>query len=228
MVSEDRAIANTAVNFDIMDGMLSSKSEPVYDENSEFIVKPSSLIIYKDSKDRSLAGLLEKLKGFKPVGLSRFAKRNFKKIKQYKSQIGQEERKLKAGLGWKKKGKSVVNNATPIRAQFWDRIKMSKSSVGGKSVNYDGIMKVIDQHSFQFQECYERALLRDESLSGKVNFLLKLNSSQVQKAGLDLQGKGSPASRRELTRCLFQESKKLVFSSNKSNVSIKFNLIFGL
>ena len=89
-------------------------------------------------------------------------------------------------------------------------------------------MKVIDQHSFQFQECYERGLLKDESLSGKVIFLLKLRQSQVKKAGLELKGKGNPASRKELTRCLFNESKKLTFSNNKGNISIKFNLIFGL
>ncbi len=229
LVLEDQALKPSEVDFDIMDGMLASDMDPVYDEESEFIIKPSSLIIYKDKKDQSLANLLERLKGFKSKSLSEMSGKLIRKKKEYKSQIIQEERKLKAGLGWQKSESQVMGkSAAPLRVQLWDRIKMSKSNTTNKNVDYGRIMKVIDQHSFEFQECYEKALLRDENLSGKVIFLLKLAHSQVKTAGLELKGKGSPISRRELTRCLFQESKKLVFSDNKNNVTIKFNLIFGL
>ena len=34
--------------------------------------------------------------------------------------------------------------------------------------------------------------------------------------------------RRALSHCLFRESRELVFSQNKKNVLVKFNLIFGL
>ena len=222
LIGEDKTIKGEAVDFDIMDGMLSSDLDPVYDKTSEFIIKPSSLI-NRDKKGQSLANLLERLKESKPTGLS-FG-RTSREGRKRRSQIGQAENKLKAGLGWKKTKKKV----SPLKSQFWENVKMSKSEAATEgSMDHGGIMKVIDKHSFEFQDCYERALLKDESLSGKVIFLLKLNQSKVKKAGLELKGEGNPPSRRELTRCLFQESKKLVFLNNKGNISIKFNLIFGL
>ena len=217
---EDQIVQGDIVDFDIMDGMLSSEVDPVYDKTSPFVIKPSSLI--RKRKDQSLTDLLEKLRDMKTTSLSG---RTSKKRKKYKSQIGQEDYKLKAEWGWKGAKKKIPSQ----RANLWSRVKSLQSdSTANQNVNYSEIMKVIDRHNFQFQECYEQALLRDESLSGKVIFLLKLNRSQVKKAGLELKGKGNPASRRALTRCLFRESKKLVFSNNKGNISIKFNLIFGL
>ena len=131
-------------------------------------------------------------------------------------------------MGWKKTKREI----TPLKVQLWDHMKMFKTDKTKKTVaaNQENteIMKVIDQHSFQFQECYEEALLLDEKLSGKVIFLLKLNRSKVKKSGMELEGQGNSNSRRKLTRCLFKESKKLVFLKNRKNISVKFNLIFGL
>ena len=221
MLGEDTIIKGDLVNFDVMDGMLSSDLNPVYDKNSKFIIKPSSLIKSKRRKDQSLASLLEKLKEAKFTSLSnKTSKKNIK----YESQIDQEDYKLGAGLGWRKTRKKI----SPFRTQLWDRMKILKSNTIDEDTDYGKIMKVIDQHSFQFQECYEKALLTDESLSGKVIFLLKLSHSKVKKSGLELQGEGNSSSRRMFTHCLFQESKKLKFSHNKGNVSLKFNLIFGL
>ena len=160
-----------------------------------------------------MANLLERLKESKVTGLS--LGKTSKESKQYKSQIGKEEYKLRAELGWKKTKKKIA----PLKSQFWDTVKMSQSDSIGKGVDYGGIMKVIDRHSFEFQECYERALLKDESLSGKVIFLLKLNSSAVKKAGLELKGKGNPNSRRdtdslfvsgEQETCFFREQGECV------------------
>ena len=221
LVVEDKILKKDIVNFDIMDGMLSSELNPVYDENSEFIIKPSTLIRAKERKDKSLTSLLEKLRG---TGVTSLSSKTFKKNIEYGSQIGQEDYKLRAGLGMRKTKKKI----STFRAQLWDRMKLLKSDTSNENDPYGGIMKVIDRHSFQFQECYEKGLLKDEKLSGKVVFLLKLNRSKVRKSGLELQGEGNSISRRIFTHCLFQESKKLVFSENKGNVSIKFNLIFGL
>ncbi len=224
LIGEDQVIAKDAIDFDIMDGMISSDLDPVYDEKSEFIVKPSALIKKEDRKKLSLSNLLEKLRGSKSPVLSGDSPR--KRKQEYASNIGQEEQKLKSNLGWR--GKRGRKKIKPLQLQLWDRMKMLKSSKTEAQVNYGDIMKVIDKHNFQFQECYERALLVDESLSGKVTFLLKLNHSRVQKAGLELKGKGSPGSQRALTRCLFKESKSLSFSKNRQKISIKFNLIFGI
>ena len=108
-------------------------------------------------------------------------------------------------------------------------MNLSKTSLSSSAnVNTTDIMKVIDGHSFQFRNCYERALLQDESLSVKVVFLLKLNGSRVETVRLEMKGQGSARSRRALSHCLFRESKKLIFSSNQESLSLKFNLIFGL
>lgn len=221
LLSENKIIKKETIDFDIMDGMLSSELNPVYDEDSEYIIKPSSLIKSEERKAQSLISLLERLRESKITSLSNKA---LKKSIKYESQVGQGKYKLRSGLGLRRTRRKI----SPFRAQFWDRMKMLKSDATSKYIPYGGIMKVIDRHSFQFQECYERALLKDENLSGKVIFLLRLNRSKVAKSGLELQGEGNPASRRMFTHCLFQESKKLVFLENKKNVSIKFNLIFGL
>lgn len=221
LLGEDKIIKGDLVNFDVMDGMLSSDLNPVYDKNSEFVIKPSSLIKAKSRKDQSLSSLLEKLRIAKFTSLS---SETSKKSIKYESQLGEGEYKLGTGLGRRKTRKKVSS----FRAQLWDRMKILQSNAIDEDTNYGKIMKVIDKHSFQFQECYEKALLRDENLSGKVVFLLKLSRSKVKKSGLELQGEGDSRSRRMFTHCLFQESKKLVFLHNKGDVSVKFNLIFGL
>ena len=225
LIGEGEVTAQEAVDFDIMDGMISSDLDPVYDEKSEFIVKPSTLIKKEDRKKLALSNLLDKLRASKSPVLS--GSPRSKNKKKYVSGIGQEEQRLKSALGWKGRRRRE-KKIKPLQLQLWNRMKMLKSSKAETQVNYGDIMKVIDKHNFQFQECYERALLVDENLSGKVTFLLRLNHSKVQKAGLELKGKGSPGGRRELTRCLFRESKGLLFPKNGRKISIKFNLIFGL
>ncbi len=220
LMGENELTAGETIDFDIMDGMISSNMDPVYDHNSEFIVKPSALIKKEDRKKISLNNLLQQLKTSKGPVLSDSPSR---KNRQDHSKLHQEEQSLKSGLGWK--GRVKQKKIKPLRLRLWDRMKLLKSRTTETQVNYGDIMKVIDKHNFQFQECYEKALLKDEKLSGKVIFLLKLNQSKVQKAGLELKGKGNPMSRRELTRCLFRESKRLSFKKNTENISIKFNLI---
>ena len=225
LIGESEVVAREAIDFDIMDGMISSDLDPVYDESSDFVIKPSALIKKEDRKKLSLGYLLDKLRASKNPVLSRGSLRKSKK--EYASNIGREEQRLKSKLGWsgRKKRKKKIK---PLQVQLWDRMKLLKSKATEAQVNYGDIMKVIDKHNFQFQECYERALLIDEKLSGKVTFLLKLNHSKVRKAGLELKGKGSSGSQRELTRCLFRESKSLLFPKNRQKISIKFNLIFGI
>ena len=99
---EDQVVKGDIVDFDIMDGMLSSEVDPVYDKNSPFVIKPSSLI--KKRKDQSLMDLLDKLRDVKTTGLSG---RTSTKRKKYESQIGQGDYKLKAEWGWKGAKKKV-------------------------------------------------------------------------------------------------------------------------
>lgn len=226
LLGEAQVTARETIDFDIMDGMLSSHLDPVYDRTSKFIIKPSALIKNEDRKKAVLSDLLAQLKSSKSPALSN---NSLRQKKRYDSHLAQEEENLKAKLDQRPRSRArLACLDRPSRTQIWDRMKLLKSTSQNTQVNHEDIMKVIDRHSFQFQECYERDLLRDEKLSGKVTFLLRLSQNKVQKTGLDLKGKGNALSRRELTRCLFRESKSLLFPKNTQNISVRFNLIFGL
>ena len=219
-----------AVDFELAEGMISSEMPPVYDSTSDIIIKPALLLKEKkkDERAEALKALLQELRSGKNPVISSSV---FKKTSE-SARLEWEERQFKAGslLSVKKKKKRK-----PFKAQLWSKMNVSKplvssSSVSSSPVNRNNldIMKVIDGHSFQFRNCYERALLKDESLSVKVVFLLKLNGARVKTTRLEVKGKGSARSRRLLSHCLFSESKKLNFVNNKQNISLKFNLIFGL
>ena len=220
LLGENQINPRDAIDFDIMDGMVSGSAEPVYDKKSEFVIKPSDLI-RRERKKHSLNTLLEELRSSKGPVLSVGGR---KKQERRESRISREERKLKVGWGWKK----TKRRPTPLQAELWDHIKLLRKSGRGGRADYKKIMKVIDSHSFEFQECYEEALLKDETLAGKVIFLLKMSGSRVKRAGLDIQAGGDPSARRIFSRCLFEKSKNLVFPGNTGAVSVKFNLIFGL
>ena len=223
LLGEAEVSAESEADFKIMEGMVSEDLEPVYDEFSEFVIKPSELIKKKSSRLLSLDNLLEQLRAGKAAALSdRMAGGNLEAKKP--SRLGGAEGSLRARL----RGRKIKKSLSLSRIQLWDHVKTLKMKGGRGKANYSEIMKVIDKHNFQFQECYELGLLKDEKLSGKIIFLLKLDRSLVKKASLKLEGQGSPASRRALLRCLYRESKKLVFLKNKKKISIKFNLIFGI
>ncbi len=78
----------------------------------------------------------------------------------------------------------MEKKVTPLKVQLWNHMNLSQSSTAGEGVNYTDIMKVIDKHSFQ--TCYEKALLKDEKLSVKLVFLLKISQSKVQNTRLEL------------------------------------------
>lgn len=220
-------ISKNVIDFELMEGMVSTYLDPVYDQNSDIIVDPAVLIgknKNKDSQLLSLSSLLKELKKSENPVLSSV----FSKSQKRKSRLDQEEKNLRAGLWGLKQGNTIAKKITPMRIQLWDHMRLSNSDVVNVKVNYTHIMGVIDRHSFQFRDCYEQALLKDEKLSVKAAFFLKLDQSKVKKTKLELHGNGNPRSRRALSYCLFRESKALVFSKNKKNISVKFNLIFGL
>ena len=228
LIDKNVVLVNDTVDFELMDGMVSSYLSPIYDEKSDIIIEPSLLIGERQKNDKkalSLDNLLNYLKASKNPILSSSSSTNKQK---YSVRFKQEERSFKAGLGIRHVKKKIEEAILPIRSQLWEHLHISKPEKMNVKVNYADIMKAIDQHTFQFRDCYEQALLKDEKLSINAMFLLKINQSKVQKTRLELKGKGNPKSRRTLSHCLFKESKKLVFLKNKKNISVKFNLIFDL
>ncbi len=214
-----------AVDFELAEGMISSEMSPVFYE-SDIVVKPALLFTKKkkDERKTALEALLQELKLGKNPLLSSSVSAD---TTSQSARLEWEERRFKAGLLSVKAGKRKRKH---LKAQLWSKMNLFEAlaSSSDVSVNNSDIMKVIDGHSFQFRHCYERALLKDESLSVKVVFLLKLSQSRVKTTRLEIKGTGSPPSRRILSHCLFRESKKLTFVNNTENISLKFNLIFGL
>ena len=227
MLGEKKASGSSEVDFNLMEGMISSHLDPVYDINSNLVVKPSSLIKKREKQLFDLENLLKKLKSKTALQASG-AVVDAAGGKKERFQTRTEELNLKERLRRRIKRRSKIPPIAQI--QLWNRVQMAQTTEDKKpaAANYSKIMKTIDSHNFQFQECYEAALLKDETLSGKIIFLLKLQHSKVKKTNLKLEGGGNSSSRRTLLRCLYRESKKLVFPQNRENISIKFSLIFGL
>ncbi len=232
LTNKETVVIENVVDFELMDAMVSAPLDPVFDENSDIVINSSTLLEIDDEKtDKqilALDSLLSVLKKSKnPVLSADFDKQKQEQKQKHRSSLAQAERKLKAGLslGYKK---HIERKANVPRKQLWNRIRLLESDTIDGGANYANIMRVIDQHSFQFRDCYEQALLKDEKLSVKAVIFLTLSQTKVEKTKLKLQGNGNIQSRRALSHCLFQESKELVFSKNKKNVLVKFNLIFGL
>ena len=228
----DIELALNNKGFELAEGMVSLEVKPIYDKKGDIIIAPSMLKqeknkTPKDKKALALNQLLKNLKASKGPTLS-----DKVKIKQPKSkktsQLEKEQLRLQKSLQISESNRPFVKTTKPKMANLWLASPLTKTKKQVKPANYTNIMKVIDQKSFQFRDCYEKALLKDELLSVKVVFLLQLRKTKVQKTRLELHGKGNPESRRTLTHCLFRESKTLVVLQNKNNISVKFNLIFGL
>ena len=226
-VSPPPADGDMVVKFDILEGMVSSDLDPVYDPVGEVVVDPARMKDKKHLRTEALDSLLKELKS----GKSPFLRASvFESARENSPRLKGEELRFQAGLSLKSpRPGSVFKNINSLQVQLWDRLRLS-SSTGGEKVDmaHGEMMQVIDSHTVRFRDCYERALLKDQQLSVKAVFFLKLNQSRVQNTKLKLQGRGNPKSRFTLSRCLFRESKALVFAKNKHNVSIRFNLIFGL
>ena len=229
--SEEEAVSlgEAIVNFQITEGMVSAEVKPVYNPKSDIVVKPVSLDHYKTRiKLLALDELLKSLKSTKAVLFSNSSGSRSFSNKRGK-QIAKIKENLKAGLSLGFKPSFRKYNQEQELAQLWSRVSVGElSKAYEKTMQYKDLMKVIDKNVFHFRECYEQALLKDEKLTVNAYFLLKLHRSKVRSTRVNLTGKGSFTAKRQMTNCLMIQGKKLVFANNKQNMSVKFNLIFGL
>ena len=222
-LSQEIDIKGEEVNFELTEGMVSSDVNPIYDSEGQVIIKPSLLVKPKDKQALLLNSLLETLKAGKKPALSSSI---IKTPSQNRPRLKQTEKSLMDQL--QVENFKIPSSQATKSAGFWNQVRMLKSDTATNEINNTKLMKVIDQHSFSFRDCYEKALLKDENLSVRATFLLKLNKSKVQNTKIELKGKGNLASRQTLSHCLFQQSKTLVFNKNQQSLSLRFNLIFGL
>ena len=118
ILGKDTFISKEAVDFDIMDGMLSSDLDPVYDENSEFIIKPSALITQREKKDQSLANLLENLRRSKTTGLS--TGKISKKKRKISIKTWSRRAEIKSRIGMEKNKKKDISSAITALGSYKD------------------------------------------------------------------------------------------------------------
>lgn len=219
-VNIDIVVPHKKESITLFDGMISSELKSVYDFNSNIVIDPTSLI---QKKINVLDTLLNNLKRSKKPILSSVVSTDYK----HKSKLNVAEKHLQQKLSVSK-NKKIGKSVTPLKIQLWNNMNLLKLHNKSAKVNYTDIMKVIDKQSLQFRDCYETALLKDDKLSVKVVFTLDLNKTKVKNTKLKLHGEGNKKSHYALSYCLFKQSKKLTFPTNKQNILIKFNLIFGL
>lgn len=96
-----------------------------------------------------------------------------------------------------------------------------KKTVAGK---LDEILsKEISQYDSQFQSCYEKSLLQDSTMNGKIEFLVQMGSAQkVETATVRFDGVGLPESKKSLENCLKAVASKIRFPAvDQENIAGK-------
>lgn len=101
----------------------------------------------------------------------------------------------------------------PSKSPQWQDIARPQEieKTDSRSLEED-LSRRITQQDGQFQNCYEGALLKDPSMNGRIEFLVKIGSSQrVDGVDVDFAGVGLPESRRHLQTCLQNVAAKIRF-----------------
>ena len=97
-------------------------------------------------------------------------------------------------------------------AQWSSQLEKSLEQEDSSSENsVNRLREYLSKEEARFQQCYERALLLDRSMSGKVEFMLEFGAQgRISDAQVLYQGEGQDGSRNFLSTCLVTASKKLV------------------
>jgi hypothetical protein len=106
----------------------------------------------------------------------------------------------------------------------------AKNQIPGLSK--DQLNQHLAQYQGKFQSCYESALLKDESLNGKVRFELKTGpTGNIADARVTFEGTGLPATRSELQSCLQARIREIHFPKTLAaayNRTVHFQAVLSL
>ena len=91
------------------------------------------------------------------------------------------------------------------------------------NLSTDALRKMVKKHNHKFQGCYERALLKDELLSGKAIVTLTIG----QKADVNFKGLGKTSSIDSLKSCLQRESSRIRMAQKVIGKKVRFSLFFN-
>ena len=92
--------------------------------------------------------------------------------------------------------------------------------------NVKVLRELLQGNKRTFQGCYEKALLKDDLLSGVSSLQLKVNEGRLIDASSTFKGDGHKSAVGALKECLKSQSKKLNLSKIKGAHKVKFNLVF--
>ncbi|HPI41573.1 MAG TPA: hypothetical protein PLJ21_12260 [Pseudobdellovibrionaceae bacterium] len=185
------------------------KSEEIYADikngSEEYLISKKKKI-NKKSENQKIDDLLKTLKSQKNINWSN-------KIQQpvFKSEKGIKQLNLTPSMSI---GQVVMSMNDP-----------KKDEVDLKKEDQNLLLKLIDSHQPAFRKCYEGAKLEDQNISGEVSVNLQYNGTQ-NLSEINFQGQGSAASRNQLTSCLKKVSVQIPIKKVKSDVIIKFGLVF--
>lgn len=192
--------------------------EAIYDEESEIVVRVPKKV---KKKEKSLA---EKL-------LSKYQKVYVGGVANV-----EEEKNLDQKPDWRKAKPSYrVQTAQAGKIDMSKHLDAAaqldaKNQIPGLSK--DQLTQHLAQYQGRFQSCYEAALLKDESLNGKVRFELKTGpTGNVTNAQVTFDGVGLPTTRSELQTCLQVHIREIRFPSTLSaafNRTVQFQAVLSL
>lgn len=186
--------------------------EPVFDENSDIVMAVSK-------------------NHMKHVG---FVDRLFQKYSRLKTRPKkQTERALeKDDRVWKVHGTGVAGLLpAPVELSRKVQLKDASHTVQLHSSNQE-IIRYLAGFKRRFRGCYERALLADSSVNGKVEFVMTVgNGGKVAGTSIRFKGKGLPVTTKGLEKCLTSITHDIRFPSRlqiASGQSFRFYAVLSL
>ncbi len=122
------------------------------------------------------------------------------------------------------------------RALEWESLELNSGSssegpAGGALTDADieKVQKILAAHNSQFRDCYEKALLYDDKLSGVVDLLFSVGNtgagSKTEAKLNQAKGGGTGAGMNQFRSCLESIGRRLVFPRAIAGNQIKFGLM---
>ncbi|MEO0336473.1 MAG: hypothetical protein AAF202_08765 [Pseudomonadota bacterium] len=195
---------------------VSQDVEAAYDNTSDILVKP------KPKKKRNRPSRFEKLLAMlgntanaAAPGRKTLSEKQLEKLLASSSLA--ESQKLEQALLNSKSGQGLSQDIlNKLQSSEIDHKKYQKQ--------VSKMRDLIQGQYPSFRSCYEKALLLDQDLQGRVGLFVRIEDTpnvQVQ-----FRGQGTGKSKGQLINCLKAKTKSLSFPSGSKGVAVKFNLVF--
>lgn len=141
-------------------------------------------------------------------------------------------KKLKSGKSsWALANKIAIPNASASISSVpskdssfsWKQaVENTESKKDTSRETEDKLTQQIAKYETQFQGCYEKALLKDSSMNGKIEFLIQIgNQNNVAKSNVRFEGVGIPTGKLQLEGCLQNIVSKIRLSDDGQDLNGK-------